>query len=441
MTVKLSRAQRAAIPYLYLKKRLGMPEIAPRFGVSPGCIDYWLKRYGIQKRTIGEAHRIYYERYPHWASGRPRVQPDLRPSEALAYVLGVLKGDGCITKENQILLSQKRRAMAIRFENALRVIRLRPARWKAKQRYKQGYKMYWRVKAHSMVFADWYRKLTPREIGQLLKRDRRYAVGFVRGFYESEGCNYQKGRLWGLGIVNTDKALLIWLKLLLDSLGYSFSGPIYQRPLVAGRRPIYTLRSASASRNLEFLKDIKPCCKAGIYWRLVRSRERVVLKKKAERHQVAALYRQGHSSIEIATLTGKSKKSVLRALRKEGVPMRHPRPPLQQAEREQIVRLYQAGCTSSQIAKRMGRSRSSVLLVLHKERIRLRRSFRHCSGIERQRVVDLYRQGHSSVQIARLIGKTKRTVLNVLHKNQVPIRPYPVRRNSGALRRSRLTTN
>jgi len=305
-------------------------------------------------------HRVYYEGHGSWNKKRARVHPNLNPSEDLAYLLGVLKGDGCVSKDNQILLHQKRRSFALSFQKALRKIDLRASRWLAKQRYKGAIKRYWRVKAHSLEFAIWYRGLSFEGIEDLFGENRKYRLAFIRGFYESEGCNYQHKSLWRLQIANKNKSLLLFMKRTLLKLGYMFSDPVvavrgrkYRRPSGKFCTTMYELRSSSVQRNAAFLKEVRPCCKARLYSRLIEKQKRRSTAKIKERKRIASLYRQGLSSIQIARQIGKSKRSVLQALHKENVLMRRPHPILEQAERRRIIELYRKGYTSPQIAKRI----------------------------------------------------------------------------------------
>lgn len=42
----------------YAERERSAADIAKDFGVTPGAINYWMRRYGIQKRSAGEARRL-----------------------------------------------------------------------------------------------------------------------------------------------------------------------------------------------------------------------------------------------------------------------------------------------------------------------------------------------------------------------------------------------
>jgi len=63
-----------------------MSEIAREHGISPGCISKWFIKYGIKRRSIGEANRL------RWSK---RQLPKLNSNTW--YLIGVLYGDGFIS--------------------------------------------------------------------------------------------------------------------------------------------------------------------------------------------------------------------------------------------------------------------------------------------------------------------------------------------------------
>jgi uncharacterized protein YjcR len=73
---------------LYIKRKLGSPAIAKKFGVSKQTILYWLRRYGIPRRAQSEAQRI-------WLNENKVM---------LAYVLGVVFGDGYSRQRKKVIM-------------------------------------------------------------------------------------------------------------------------------------------------------------------------------------------------------------------------------------------------------------------------------------------------------------------------------------------------
>lgn len=81
---------------LYVKKRLSVSMVAEQLGCSQGQVDYWLSKYGIQKRSISDA--LYQKLNP---KGDPFVvcSPQ-NVREAILYGLGIGLYWGEGTKSN-----------------------------------------------------------------------------------------------------------------------------------------------------------------------------------------------------------------------------------------------------------------------------------------------------------------------------------------------------
>lgn len=190
---------------------------------------------------------------------RNKVVPSLEPSEALAYIVGVLKGDGWISgyKIGLNVVSQR---FANNFASALQSIGLSSF----VGRKPTPYRLQYRAGASSKMFTEWYRKLSLDSIKKMLRTER-LKTAFLRGFYESEGSVWLDKRrpsnYYCLGIYNTDVALLNMVVEFSVDIGFP------QKPLTVIRKRdlpykteyAYRLNGAKAQA---FISKIQPSIKA-----------------------------------------------------------------------------------------------------------------------------------------------------------------------------------
>lgn len=161
--------------------------------------------------------------------------PDLSLTSNLAYILGVLRGDGfCYRFHNAkktdaiIVLGVNDKEFALAFLKALKTIGLNPS-IRDLTKYKASTTS-WRVTCSNKHFVDWYKSLTLKELFGLIGENRDFILSFFTGFYDSEGSLYQeikgspsyKSRC-NVSITNSDKDLMEWLYGKMGSLGFSFS--------------------------------------------------------------------------------------------------------------------------------------------------------------------------------------------------------------------------
>ncbi len=117
--------------------------------------------------------------------------PDLSNTPCMAYVLGVLKGDGftlSTTKGDMIVLQVNAKPFAQAFQQALEKIGL-PAGLRDMTKYKSSTK--YRVTAYSLLLVTWYKALELIDIRNFLELRTNDALfyPFLR-FYESDGSLY-----------------------------------------------------------------------------------------------------------------------------------------------------------------------------------------------------------------------------------------------------------
>jgi len=178
----------------------------------------------------------------------------LEPSRTLAYVLGVLKGDGSVIvrrvsergHEYRIKLDVHSAELANSFYNALRELGLSPRIYRLKKS--------WYVRAFSKEFVLWYKKSSEHELWKYING---YEREFVRGFYEAEGSisRHSKAGL-RIRIVNNNTAIL---KLIKRHLKNSLNINPLLYPHSNGKA--YVLEIYGMGDVGKFLDWIKPCIK------------------------------------------------------------------------------------------------------------------------------------------------------------------------------------
>jgi len=128
-----------------------------------------------------KAERLGLERY--------RKPFDSEMDEDLAYILGVLYGDGWVSKcpkgespgfNYNIGMEVTSRKFRNQFYDSLEAKRLNPFKY-----YRKDYG-YWGAGAHSAAFYEWFTELNLRDIEKLVSKTE-FIKQFIRGFYESEG--------------------------------------------------------------------------------------------------------------------------------------------------------------------------------------------------------------------------------------------------------------
>lgn len=173
--------------------------------------------FGYGSRKIARILGISRGTVRAWIRGhKPSKYANLDTSPALSYLLGVLLGDGWVTtvpkwNVSRVGLEAKDKEFVDCFGENLRKIGLNPL-----PIYLEKRNVY-RVLANNKRFVQWYKGLSLQEIEQIANK---HPIGFIRGFYESEGCFYVHPRGgWILHIFNKKKDLLEMSRRILSNLG------------------------------------------------------------------------------------------------------------------------------------------------------------------------------------------------------------------------------
>lgn len=245
---------------LYWGRGLSTYKIAEIYGVSYQTILYYLKKYGIPTRK------------------RPKPpEPNLTPSKELAYVLGVLYGDGTVSRCRSVNKKLKKtdyryviqlavvdRKFAEEFLIALTRIGLRPKMYilrRSEEERKKGHRDRWLVVAQSKKFYNWFKELTLADLEKIVEG---YEEHFIRGFYESEGCLDKCFGKKRIRITNTNKNLIMMACKMLVKLG--FKPAIYTQEYKSQkkRKTAYTLHLYGDRVVDRFLELVRPCIKKDI---------------------------------------------------------------------------------------------------------------------------------------------------------------------------------
>jgi len=195
------------------------------------------------------------------------LKPNLEMNKNLAYVLGLLKGDGCIYKNERsfrICFDNTNMTLATNFLTALKSIGLNPFLQDLAPSNGIGKQRQYRVTANSKVFYEWYKNLTLIELQKLLNGEEKI-INFVRGFYEAEGSIHkQKDGTIVIQIYNTDLELLKLIKYLLEKIDLNFhlNGPYKNSGLEKNNsKPIYRIQTGKKVNVVNFLNKVKPAIK------------------------------------------------------------------------------------------------------------------------------------------------------------------------------------
>lgn len=219
---------------------LSVTEIGRRHGVSPAAIGYWMKKLGVTHRV--KLQDVLFE-----------------PSPTLAYIYGVIHGDGCLYKNKAnggqvIRLSVIDRGFAESFRDALIIVGIRAKTIQVPGQ--NGHKPQWLTYATSKAFHGKWDQQSPEE--RLAFSLNAYPADFIRGLYESEGTvKFHRGRV-ELAIYNTNVYMQDAVIRVLRNRGYEAKRFIMK--LESGKSFVHI----SLYRSLDikrFFAWVRPCVK------------------------------------------------------------------------------------------------------------------------------------------------------------------------------------
>jgi len=233
----------------HVVKGKSVNRIAEEQGVSWSVIRHRLRKFGIPLQGSDKWGKQY---------------PNLEPSPELAYILGVIDGDGSVSGYDRIDLGTKDYEFAQEFRRALKAIGLKANVTETSYWHKNLKKHVhrWQCYANSAVFVRWYKGLTLKQREGIASQ---FPGEYLKGFFESEG-SYYIGTSGGVNVCfsNFDYELLLIVQRLLTLLGYE--SRIYEnkrKGYFSGREvTVYRLNLLGSSEEKhEFIKRIKPVIK------------------------------------------------------------------------------------------------------------------------------------------------------------------------------------
>lgn len=249
----MKRPSKTNIENLYWEIGLSQSEIAGYYGVSDATVSLWMKHHNICSRSLSESAILMYKLHPKRAeNNRKKGQKsfDKTPSHSLAYILGVMLGDGSIDKNHyRLRLEVKSVKFAQKFAENLNEIGMKPYLCITKKRT-YPYRQYQLVGVSRKAFYEWYIGLTLEDIGVVIDG---YEQDFVCGFYESEGyIGYNYGLNQGIIISNNNKDLLSFIKGIMESWGF--------KPTLRNNTSTNFLLCLYGTKNVRnFISMINPC--------------------------------------------------------------------------------------------------------------------------------------------------------------------------------------
>jgi len=166
------------------------------------------RKLGIPKSTL------HYWR--HKLNRPPTIRWVPKPTPELAYVLGVLQGDGYIRKKRywhyNIELQTKDIEFAEEFSKAIAKVLDKKFK-KPKLEYRKTKSNLYRVCYYSKAFYIWYKNQTLKTLKKYIEHNKECVKMFLRGIYDSEGSNY---KCMYIKLVNSNLELLKYIKYLLE---------------------------------------------------------------------------------------------------------------------------------------------------------------------------------------------------------------------------------
>ena len=201
---------------------------------------------------------------------RLSIKPNLKFNENLAYILGIIKGDGCIninkyTKGHIVIVHTIDKSLANNFYDSLKKLNLNPYMCLVPPRNGISKKNQYRIQAVSKKFCLWYNSLSLNKIKKLLD-NRKKIIAFLKGFYEAEGClckQIKNKKRLRITLTHTDIKLLKLTKNLANKLNFNFilNGPY--DPSGFGKKLRYNFTINKQEEVKRFINVIKPCIKYG----------------------------------------------------------------------------------------------------------------------------------------------------------------------------------
>jgi len=261
------RPSREELWSLYWDKGLSTLEIARIYGVCHATVCNWMKEYNIESKSLSDAQNMRFKK----EVDREIKEKFNKPMPELAYVLGVMLGDGsCYRYRNirkgevvgyhyEIRLGTVDYPFAEKFKKALEKIGLN-ATIRVKKSKNKNWRDVYVATSYSRAFYEFYKSLSIEDVKRIITGFEPY---FVCGFYESEGSvvYHKVNRYLVIKISNTNHEII---KTIYDIVVNKFGIKCYlhvEKNRPGRRKPLYRLRIQGNERCKRFLEIINPVIK------------------------------------------------------------------------------------------------------------------------------------------------------------------------------------
>lgn len=203
------------------------------------------------------------------AKNHPHIKHEFPINPDLAYVLGTLWGDGCVTKakrkqggfQYRIILKVKSKEFADYFINKIKKT-INPNVNKCLI-MRKGYGLHQKAETNSKPFVDWYKAKSLAQIAELvIEKGEENITQFVKGFFDSEGTAYinlyentKHSVKREIKMVNTDKEKLEHIQKMLKQLGITVKITIVRQG-TKERKTVYGLRINKKLPQCKFIEKV-----------------------------------------------------------------------------------------------------------------------------------------------------------------------------------------
>ena len=181
----------------------------------------------------------------------PNINPDL------CYIIGVVLGDGSLSKNNRIRLGVTNKEFALSFHDCLRKLNFKPSIWLQK-RQKENWSDVWRVGVSNEKLFVFLKDLTIKKIEKVMN-NKENSIQFLKGFYESEGVLLSNRNHIHITNTNLEIMKLVFGLLKKFNLRAKLYGPY--GPYRSQKISYYRISLHFKNDVERFLELIKPCIK------------------------------------------------------------------------------------------------------------------------------------------------------------------------------------
>ncbi len=220
-----------------LNMGLGITTVSRKLNIPKSTLHYW-------------KHKTHKPPQTRW-------QP--KPTKELAYVIGVLLGDGHVRKKRNYLyiieLETKDEDFAEEFSRAIAKV-LNKKLKKPKIKHRKTRSNLYRICYYSKAFYTWYKNQTLKTLKEYIEYNKECVKMFLRGIYDSEGSNCGCARI---SLYNSDLELLKYVQYLLRKY-FNIEATKVHLAVKAGTK--------STKKNGEVIITKKNCYEIAIYKKL-----------------------------------------------------------------------------------------------------------------------------------------------------------------------------